>query len=150
MKKKNKKGFKIVTIMFSFLTILVCLLVATLGVLDIAEVLPMYDLKIHHYTYIFHDSLNSVIFQRTYKKGESFDGEISEQFKESEVNYNEVTDRDDKIYLETIYSEFTFKGWDINNDGICDLIPQKAYFDVSAYPVFDKKDTVTRELIYES
>ena len=42
MKKKSGKGFSVVTVIFSIATILICTLIATLGVLDIAAVMPMY------------------------------------------------------------------------------------------------------------
>ena len=51
MKKKSGKGFSVVTVIFSIATILICTLIATLGVLDIAEVMPMYSTYYHKYTY---------------------------------------------------------------------------------------------------
>ena len=60
------------TVIFSIATILICTLIATLGVLDIADVMPMYSTYYHQYTYRFFDSENRLFTKITLIKGEEF------------------------------------------------------------------------------
>ena len=140
--KKKKKGFKVITIIFSLLMIITCVGVATLGVLDIAEILPLYDVQLHYYNYTFHDYKGEVI--KTYKvlKGKSFEKEAPTTSRENElveVGQKEIDGQIIPIYKEMTY---TFLGWDINGDNRVDSFPSKTYFSVDANPVFKLESRV--------
>ena len=141
-RKKKKKGFKVITVIFSILMIITCAGVATLGVLDIAEILPLYDVKLHYYNYTFYDYKGEVI--KTYKvlKGKSFEGEVPTTSRENEIVEIGKKETDGQIF--PIYKEttYTFLGWDINGDKRVDSFPSKTYFSVDANPVFNSESHI--------
>ena len=151
MKKKSGKGFSVVTVIFSIATILICTLIATLGVLDIAEVMPMYSTYYHKYTYRFFDSENRLFTKITLIKGEEFNEVIPEQYKEDDYSDSEIKSEkiDDETFVEYFFRTFnsySFTGWDINGDYSPDAIPKKAYFNIDAYPTY--RVTSRTEKIY--
>ena len=151
MKKKSGKGFSVVTVIFSIATILICTLIATLGVLDIAEVMPMYSTYYHKYTYRFFDSENRLFTKITLIKGEEFNEVIPEQYKEddysdSEIKSEKIDDETSLDYFFRTFNSYSFTGWDINGDYLPDIIPKKAYFNVDAFPSY--RVTTWSEVIY--
>ena len=45
----------------------------------------------------------------------------------------------DPTHSKDRYFEYTFRGWDINNDNSPDIIPRRAYFSFAATAIFQKK-----------
>ena len=108
MKKKSGKGFSVVTVIFSIATILICTLIATLGVLDIAE------------------EFNEVIPEQ-YKE---------DDYSDSEIKSEKINDETSVEYFFRTFNSYSFTGWDINGDYSPDAIPKKAYFNIDAYPTY--------------
>ena len=150
-KKKSGKGFAVVTVITSIAAILICTLVATLGVLDIAEVWPMNSTTYHHYTYTFYNGYDQIIGKYTLIKGEEFIEVIPDQprdddYEDSEIKENKIDDENVEYYFIRTHSKYIFNGWDINGDYLPDIIPKKAYFNVDAFPSY--RVTTWSEVIY--
>ncbi len=78
----------------------------------------------------------------------SSDGSILKNIK---GKYNDVLDVSEYVLndYKDFYFEYTFIGWDLNEDGVADELPTKLDNSYLAIPLFDKKDILYTITIYK-
>ena len=116
----KNKVFKVLGIVGASLMIVSSLALATFLVLDIAEINTLFLDAPRYYNIGFYNG-DDPVDVRSYRRGDKI--VVPEKpSKASDENWS-----------------YTFKGWDINWDGVSDIIPSHAYYEFDALAVYSKK-----------
>ena len=116
----RNKAFKVVGLIGASLVIATSLALATFLVLDIAEINNLLLDAPRYYNIGFYNG-DDLVSGKEYRRGEK----IIIPEKPSKAGDENWT--------------YTFKGWDLNWDGIVDVIPTYAYYEFDALAVYSKK-----------
>ena len=119
-RERKNKAVKVMGIVGASLMIASCLALATFFVLDIAEVNNLLLDGPRYYNIGFYIGDDPVSLQSVRRVDKIV--VPPNPSKEGDENWS-----------------YTFKGWDINWDGVTDIIPNKAYYEFDAIAVYSKK-----------